>query len=348
MSLAIHLALVLLAIVVLPSRRETVEAPPPAEVAMVFEPPKDAARALQNPDKTPPVPSGQAQPEQKTEPAPPVAPPLPVPPAPVPPPPAPPAPEPPTPAPPAPAPPAPTPPTPEPPAPQPPTPAPPAPEPPTPAPPAPTPPAPEAPAPPQPAPPPPAPPAPAAPEPPPLAEPLPIPPPAPPPPAPTPPKEAQRPPPPKQAPRPPAPAPRAAPPQQAQPRPQAPSREPSFPAPSNFSYGVAPAPAPSTRVPLGPPAPPSRGPGVVGPNSFGQFAKIVQGHADASWLSALHAWWLKHGYYPGDAARLGQDGQVRIELVVDRYGRVRAVDLTQRSGSPVLDMGALAVFRGAQ
>lgn len=87
---------------------------------------------------------------------------------------------------------------------------------------------------------------------------------------------------------------------------------------------------------------------MVGPNSFGQFAKIVQGHADASWLSALHAWWLRHGYYPEDAARLGQDGQVRIELVVDRYGRVRTVGLTQRSGSPFLDMGALSVFRDAQ
>ena len=98
-----------------------------------------------------------------------------------------------------------------------------------------------------------------------------------------------------------------------------------------LSFGGVPAPSP--RAQLGPPAPPSRGPGVVGPNSFGQFAKIVQGHADASWLSALHAWWLRHGYYPEDAARLGQvgHGSSRGRLAGTPRGTRPSLDTSTRS-----------------
>ena len=47
------------------------------------------------------------------------------------------------------------------------------------------------------------------------------------------------------------------------------------------------------------------------------------------------------------AAVLGQHGTVRIEIVVERSGKVRVVELRRRSGSPWLDLGAQAVFRGA-
>jgi protein TonB len=90
-----------------------------------------------------------------------------------------------------------------------------------------------------------------------------------------------------------------------------------------------------------------QGPAARGPTSFGQFARITEGHVDPNWLSALHDWWQRHGYYPDQAAALGQDGTVRIEIVVDKYGKVKNVELTDRSGSPWLDMGAQSVFRGA-
>ena len=37
-----------------------------------------------------------------------------------------------------------------------------------------------------------------------------------------------------------------------------------------------------------------------------------------------------------------------LRLVVARDGRVKAVEIEQRSGSPWLDLGALAVFRDAK
>lgn len=132
----------------------------------------------------------------------------------------------------------------------------------------------------------------------------------------------------------------------ARPRPPRPPPKPetSFPAPLNYSFGPGAA--------AGPPAPsaanPAWGPAVRGEMSFGQFARITQGHVDASWINRLQDWWGRHGYYPSQAAALQQDGKVRIELVVDRYGKVRSVELAGRSGSPWLDMGAQAVFRGAE
>jgi len=75
-----------------------------------------------------------------------------------------------------------------------------------------------------------------------------------------------------------------------------------------------------------------------------------QGKGDdvgSDWLSLVAAWWLRHRFYPDEAARLEQEGDVTLRLVVGRDGRVEAVDVQQRSGSPWLDMGALAVFRDA-
>ncbi len=109
-----------------------------------------------------------------------------------------------------------------------------------------------------------------------------------------------------------------------------------------YSFG---APSPARRSA---PLLPAPGPAAVGPTSFGQFARVTEGHVDASWLNALHDWWERHGYYPEQAAALGQDGVVRIEIVVDKYGNVRGLRLEDRSGSPWLDLGAQSVFRGAK
>ena len=163
----------------------------------------------------------------------------------------------------------------------------------------------------------------------------------PPPPVPVPPTPETIPPPPKVAalpaplPRPPQPS-RGSPAERAQPR---------FPAPLNYSLGPS---APSLATPKqNGSASYAMGPAARGATAFGQFARVTKGKVDADWLSDLHLWWLQHRYYPQQAAMAGEDGTVVIQVVVDRYGRVHAVDLESRSGSQWLDMAAQAVFRGA-
>lgn len=89
------------------------------------------------------------------------------------------------------------------------------------------------------------------------------------------------------------------------------------------------------------------GPAAKGSPSFGQFAKVTDGKVEASWLNALQGWWNRHGYYPDQAAQQGHDGKVRIEVVVDRSGKVLNVELIGKSGSQWLDLAAQGVFRGA-
>lgn len=157
------------------------------------------------------------------------------------------------------------------------------------------------------------------------AEPLPVPPPPPPPP-----------PPPDTPTRRPDPAP-------VRPRPPVARTEPSFPMPQSYSFG-----GPTTPRQAGPPAAVGAlGSAVTGESSFGQFAKLTAGQVAPSWMNALHDWWQRNGYYPSQAVALQQSGRVRIQIVVDRSGKVRSVELFGASGSPWLNMGAQDVFRGA-
>jgi TonB family protein len=66
------------------------------------------------------------------------------------------------------------------------------------------------------------------------------------------------------------------------------------------------------------------------------------------WSDEVAAWWLQHRFYPSEASRQEQEGDVTLRLVVAQDGRVKAVDVEQKSGSPWLDLGALAVFRDAK
>ncbi len=65
-------------------------------------------------------------------------------------------------------------------------------------------------------------------------------------------------------------------------------------------------------------------------------------------FNEVAAWWLRHRFYPSEAGRLQQEGDLGLRLVVGRDGRVHAVDVEQKSGSSWLDLGALAVFRDAK
>jgi len=65
------------------------------------------------------------------------------------------------------------------------------------------------------------------------------------------------------------------------------------------------------------------------------------------WLNLVSAWWLRHGYYPPEAAANAEDGDVTLHMRVNHDGRVEGVELTGKSGSQWLDLGALSVFRDA-
>lgn len=77
-------------------------------------------------------------------------------------------------------------------------------------------------------------------------------------------------------------------------------------------------------------------------------AELRSPNAGADLLAALERWWRRHRYYPEQARRGGEDGSVDITLRVDRYGKVKGVELRSTSGSRWLDMAALGTFRGAQ
>jgi TonB family protein len=65
------------------------------------------------------------------------------------------------------------------------------------------------------------------------------------------------------------------------------------------------------------------------------------------WLNLVSAWWLRHGYYPPQAAANLEDGDVTLHMRIDHDGRVEGLELTGKSGSSWLDLGALSVFRDA-
>lgn len=141
------------------------------------------------------------------------------------------------------------------------------------------------------------------------------------------------------------------------PRPPAPRRlverpraPPGFPPPIDLSFGPAPSAPPSRSLAgpgsravdlaLGAPKP--------GPNRQEAFYDARAKKIGADWANGLTAWWLAHRYYPRQAVESGEDGTVKVELTVNRSGRVEEVTVISRSGSPFLDMAALSVWRGAQ
>ncbi len=76
--------------------------------------------------------------------------------------------------------------------------------------------------------------------------------------------------------------------------------------------------------------------------------KMTGAQVGSDWYTMLHQWWEQHSFYPEQAARLGEDGTVRLHMVVDRNGNVSGLQLIGRSGSQWLDLGAQSVFRGAK
>jgi periplasmic protein TonB len=67
----------------------------------------------------------------------------------------------------------------------------------------------------------------------------------------------------------------------------------------------------------------------------------------AGWRQALGAWLAAHKTYPEEARRRGEEGRTAVRFTVDRSGRVLDVELSQSSGSAILDEAARAMLRGA-
>ncbi len=140
------------------------------------------------------------------------------------------------------------------------------------------------------------------------------------------------PPPPRPAP---APSPRASPP-----------RRPAFPAPMAFSLG-GPAAPPSVRRRTGRGIDLSFGSGFMGAEDTKIFGRTDSKEVGPDWANQFAAWWIRHRYYPPQAGENNEQGDVVLDLVVERSGRVERVALASGSGSQWLDLAALGVFRGA-
>ena len=133
------------------------------------------------------------------------------------------------------------------------------------------------------------------------------------------------------------------------PAPASPRLSQAFPAPMDLNYGPAPSRPYLPRGGAGPRSVDlSLGAPKPGPNRSEAFFDARAAAVGADWASGLAAYWRAHRYYPRQAAENGEDGQVQIELTVNRSGKVEDVRIVSRSGSPFLDMAALGTWRGAQ
>ena len=123
----------------------------------------------------------------------------------------------------------------------------------------------------------------------------------------------------------------------------------------NFSFGGPPSPSrlrPSGRpnsvdTTIGAAAANSPGPPPTDTGRSDPSIRVTGAQVGSDWIAMLHQWWEQHGFYPNEAARAGEDGTVKVHMVVDRYGHVSGFEVTGRSGSVWLDAAASSVFRGA-
>ena len=111
-----------------------------------------------------------------------------------------------------------------------------------------------------------------------------------------------------------------------------------------------------------PPAPPqrvaARSAAASAPvNPAGAAAHATDGQSAASrassanngaaWMGKLKQWWDQHSFYPKEASQTNEGGNVRVHIVIAPDGQVTSIGVVQGSGSSVLDVAAVAVFRNA-
>jgi protein TonB len=64
-------------------------------------------------------------------------------------------------------------------------------------------------------------------------------------------------------------------------------------------------------------------------------------------MGKLKQWWDQHSFYPKEASQTDEGGDVKVRIVIAPDGQVTLVEVVQGSGSSVLDVAAVAVFRNA-
>ena len=84
-----------------------------------------------------------------------------------------------------------------------------------------------------------------------------------------------------------------------------------------------------------------------GGSSLQPFAQTSGTPLGAGWNEAFRNWVESHKYYPEQAAQLGQQGVVTVEMTIQSDGHVTDLRLVGRSGSPWLDMALQSMFRDA-
>lgn len=72
----------------------------------------------------------------------------------------------------------------------------------------------------------------------------------------------------------------------------------------------------------------------------------VRGVSD-DYSELVDRWIRRHMYYPEEAAQNGEEGPSSVHVIIDRSGHVRAVRLTNQSGSYLLDAATTGMFRNA-
>ena len=118
----------------------------------------------------------------------------------------------------------------------------------------------------------------------------------------------------------------------------------------NFSFGKL---LPAQRSASRPQATPhiagtidmSLGPASRGTADPTPFSERDREAAGADWRNALSQWVAEHAYYPEQARRDAEDGNVKVHVIAEPNGRVREVELIGKSGSMWLDMALVALFR---
>ncbi|RIK98608.1 MAG: energy transducer TonB [Burkholderiales bacterium] len=120
-----------------------------------------------------------------------------------------------------------------------------------------------------------------------------------------------------------------------------PTPAPSAP-PTSSAAPTSPAPttAPAQAVPGAAPATPAGGaPGPLASASPDSAPRRTAPRVDASWRGNTPP------PYPGAARRMGDQGEVRLDVHVGADGTVLDVRLRQSSGSPLLDRTAIETVR---
>jgi TonB family protein len=118
----------------------------------------------------------------------------------------------------------------------------------------------------------------------------------------------------------------------------------------DFSFGKPPpreAPLPEARR-----RPPgsidmSLGPAMRGAANAAPRSDVDSDDGGPDWRNALSKWVSEHAYYPEQARREGEEGDAKVHVLADHYGRVKEVELIGRSGSMWLDLALQALFRDA-